>query len=130
MFRLAILGALLVAATAAVVAQRRDVFVTSRDDAAIQYSKGDTADAVTALNRRLEQGSASLEFDQTTGYLRAVLKALNVPIESQMLVFSQTSFQAPLINMHNPRGCGTGSQAGRAVLLDRSEAVAGAATEA
>jgi len=103
MFRLALLGALLVAATAAVVAQRRDVFVTSRDDAAIQYTKGDTADAGTALNRRLEQGSASLEFDQTTGYLRAVLKALNVPIESQMLVFSQTSFQAPLINMHNPR---------------------------
>jgi hypothetical protein len=103
MFRLALLGALLVAATAVVVAQRRDVFVTSRDDAAIQYSKGETADAVTALNRRLEEGSASLEFDETTGYLRSVLKALNVPVESQMLVFSQTSFQAPLINMHNPR---------------------------
>jgi len=103
MFRLALLGALLMAATAVVVAQRRDVFVTSRDDAAIQYSKGETADAVTALNRRLEEGSASLEFDETTGYLRSVLKALNVPVESQMLVFSQTSFQAPLINMHNPR---------------------------
>jgi hypothetical protein len=91
------------AATAVVVAQRRDVFVTSRDDAAIQYSMGETADAVTALNRRLEEGSASLEFDETSGYLRSVLKALNVPVESQMLVFSQTSFQAPLINMHNPR---------------------------
>jgi hypothetical protein len=87
----------------AVVAQRRDVFITSRDDAAIQYSKGETSDAVTALNRRLEDGSSSLTFDESTGYLRSILKALNVPVESQMLVFSQTSFQAPLINMHNPR---------------------------
>ena len=103
MARLVLLGALLVAATAAVVAQRRDVFVTSRDDTAIRYSTAETSDPVTALNRRLEDGSASLAFDESTGYLRAVLKALNVPVESQMLVFSQTSFQAPLINMHNPR---------------------------
>jgi len=101
--RLVVLGALLVAASAAVAAQRRDVFVTSRDDAAIRYSTAETSDPVTALNRRLEDGSASLAFDESTGYLRAVLKALNVPVESQMLVFSQTSFQAPLINMHNPR---------------------------
>jgi hypothetical protein len=103
MTRLVLLGALLVAATAAVVAQRRDVFVTSRDDTAIRYSTAETSDPVTALNRRLAEGSASLAFDESTGYLRAVLKALNVPVESQMLVFSQTSFQAPLINMHNPR---------------------------
>jgi hypothetical protein len=101
--RLVLLGALLVAASVAVVAQRRDVFVTSRDDAAIRYSTGETSDAVTALNQRLEDGKATLTFDESTGYLRSVLKALNVPIESQMLVFSQTSFQAPLINMHNPR---------------------------
>jgi hypothetical protein len=101
--RLAFVGAVLVAASVVVAAQRRDVFVTSRDDAAIQYSKGETADAVTALNRRLEEGTATLTFDESTGYLRSVLKALNVPAESQMLVFSQTSFQAPLINMHNPR---------------------------
>jgi hypothetical protein len=101
--RLVLLGALLVAASVAVVAQRRDVFVTSRDDAAIQYSTGETSDAATALNQRLEDGKATLTFEESTGYLRSVLKALNVPIESQMLVFSQTSFQAPLINMHNPR---------------------------
>ena len=103
MARLVYVGALVAAATVVVVAQRRDVFVTSRDDAAIRYSTADTSDPVTALNRRLEDGSATLTFDDATGYLRSVLKALNVPTESQMLVFSQTSFQAPLINMHNPR---------------------------
>jgi len=86
-----------------VVGQRRDAFVASRDEAAIRYSTGETSDLVTDLNRRLEAGTATLTFDETSGYLRSVLKALNVPIESQMLVFSQTSFQAPLINMHNPR---------------------------
>src|SRR4029079_7460473 len=37
------------------------------------------------------------------GYLRSLLDALNVPVESQALVFSQTSFQAPHINYRNPR---------------------------
>jgi len=95
--------ALLLSVGVTAVAQRRDVFVASRDEAAIRYSTAETSDAVTALNRRLDDGSASLTFDNTSGYLLSVLKALNVPVESQMLVFSQTSFQAPLINMHNPR---------------------------
>src|SRR5262245_56119627 len=101
-FRIGVV-ALLVSAGVTLLAQRRDVFVASRDEPAIRYSTGETSDAVTALNRRLDDGSASLTFDNTSGYLRSVLKALNVPIESQMLVFSQTSFQAPLISMHNPR---------------------------
>ncbi|HEY1303018.1 MAG TPA: hypothetical protein VGF24_05690 [Vicinamibacterales bacterium] len=95
--------ALLLALAVSAVAQRRDVFVASRDEAAIRYSTAETSDAVTALNRHLDEGSLSLTFDNTSGYLLSVLKALNVPVESQMLVFSQTSFQAPLINMHNPR---------------------------
>jgi len=103
MARVALLGALVLTASMVVAAQRRDVFITSRDDAAIRYSAGETSDAVTALNRRLDDGSTSLTFEESTGYLRPILKALNVPAESQMLVFSQTSFQAPLINMHNPR---------------------------
>jgi len=95
--------ALTVCIGATVAGQRRDAFVASRDEAAIRYSTGETSDLVTDLNRRLEAGTATLTFDETSGYLRSVLKALNVPSESQMLVFSQTSFQAPLINMHNPR---------------------------
>jgi len=84
-------------------AQRRDVFLESRDHAAIGYSSAPVSDPVSALDARLEAGTLSLAFDETSGYLRAVLDALGVPVQSQMLVFSQTSFQAPLINMHNPR---------------------------
>jgi hypothetical protein len=96
-----IFGVALAGALAA--AQRRDAFVASRTHPAIQYGIAPAADAVSALNRRLQDGSASLRFDETSGYLRSVLEALNVPVESQALVFSQASLQAPFISMHNPR---------------------------
>jgi hypothetical protein len=89
-------------AVAAVSAQRRDAFVESRDHAAIAYTSGPTDNPVTRLNARLRAG-APLAFDPVSGYLRAVLDALSVPVESQSLVFSQTSFQADRINIHNPR---------------------------
>ena len=88
---------------AAVTAQRRDVFIVTRDHAAIKYSAAPVSTAVTALNRALSGGSKKLAFDPKSGYLKSVLEALDVPVESQALVFSPTSFQAELINMHNPR---------------------------
>lgn len=63
---------------------------------AIQYSKTAPKDAVTALNK-------PLEWDEQFGYLPAVLKALQVPVESQILVFSKTSFQASRITADHPR---------------------------
>ena len=98
---LIVVGAL--AFGAAVAAQRTDAFVASRDHAAIAYSKTPVSDPVSALNRQLVAGTARLTFDPVSGYLRSVLDALNVPIESQTLVFSPTSFQASLVSMHNPR---------------------------
>ncbi len=84
-------------------AQRRYAFSGSRDHPAIAYSSGPTTDAVAALNERLETGAVDLRFEPGSGYLRSVLEVLDVPVESQTLVFSQTSLQAPLINFHNPR---------------------------
>lgn len=92
-----------ICAGAMATAQRRDVFVGSRDHAAIRYSAGETNNAAAALNRRLESGDAKLTFDPANGYLRSLLEALGVPVESQALVFSKTSFQASHINFRNPR---------------------------
>jgi hypothetical protein len=86
-----------------VVAQRRDVFVLSRDHPAIAYSSGATDNAVTQLNDRLRNGKAQLSFGPDNGYLTSLLTAFGISPSSQTLVFSQTSFQASLINMHNPR---------------------------
>ena len=44
-----------------------------------------------------------LEFDEAHGYLRSVLRALGIPVESQVLVFSKTSFQAAAISPEWPR---------------------------
>jgi hypothetical protein len=98
-----VIAVIVFAAGLVVHAQRRDVFVQPRSHPAIAYDRGPVDNPVSRLNQRLEAGSATFAFDQTTGYLRPVLDALDIPVESQTLVFSQTSFQAPLINVKNPR---------------------------
>lgn len=94
---------LLFAMVLAVEAQRRNVFILSRNHPAIAYGSTPTADPVAKLNEQLASGAVRLEFENTTGYLRSVLAALHIPVESQTLVFSQTSLQAPRINVRNPR---------------------------
>lgn len=70
---------------------------------AIGYSSVPPTDPVTELSRKVEQGKVQLAFDPETGYLPAVLKALGIPVESQMAVFSKTSIQAMRIEPSNPR---------------------------
>ncbi len=62
-----------------------------------------SVDPVAVLDGRLKDGSISLTRNGPTGYLTSVLAALDVSVESQMLVFSKTSFQAPRISPQNPR---------------------------
>lgn len=69
----------------------------------INYGSGPAADPVAELQSRLDAGDASLEFDKKTGYLRAVLKALNISASSQVLVKSKTSFQLRKISPRRPR---------------------------
>ena len=78
-------------------------FVPEPDDPAIAYGTRPTTDSIFALNREIEAGRAKLKFDGEQGYLRSVLEALQIPIESQIAVFSKTSVQARLIDPHDPR---------------------------
>lgn len=73
------------------------------DHDAIQYAKGPVHDAVSRLQRRMDAGEVRLKYEDEFGYLRSVLKELNVPVSSQVLVFSKTSFQAPKIAPRTPR---------------------------
>lgn len=70
---------------------------------AIAYSAPATRNPVAALNSRLADGRARLAFDERTGYLRSVLAELDIPIESQIVVFSGASLQGRLITPSNPR---------------------------
>jgi hypothetical protein len=74
-----------------------------RNHPAIRYQQQAPTDAVARLSQRLAAGEITLSFDRENGYLRSVLEALRVPEDSQILVFSKTSFQARKINPGNPR---------------------------
>src|SRR4051794_10343626 len=61
-----------------------------RADLRIDYLAGTTTDLVSRLNEKLKSGAVVLREEPTHGYLRSVLDALGVPVESQVLVFSKT----------------------------------------
>jgi hypothetical protein len=97
--------AAVLAALAIVVlpAQFGDSFVASRDVPQIAYSSAPVANRVSELNDRIRDGRVQLKFDERSGYLRSVLDALQVPVESQIATFAKNSFQAELIERRNPR---------------------------
>ena len=84
-------------------AQRGGMFLGSADDPAIAYSTAPLNNAVTGINKKLQDGTVQLTFQGRSGYLQSALSALDIPVDSQMLVFSQTSFQARRISEANPR---------------------------
>lgn len=107
--RASTLAALALAATAAGPAhlsggQTRAAFLRPLDEhPAIQYGTRPTTDRVATLAAALAGGARLLARDARTGYLRAVLDALDVPQESQLLVFSKTGVQRDYTSPRNPR---------------------------
>jgi hypothetical protein len=77
--------------------------VALRNHPAIAYQTRPVSDAVARLDARLARGETALTFDPVNGYLRSVLRELDVPLASQLLVYSKTSFQASRIGPSNPR---------------------------
>jgi hypothetical protein len=94
---------LALATVALAVAGIDELAILPMDDPAIQYTSGPVHDRVSALQQRLAKGEIKLAHDQEFGYLPSLLKALDVPQSSQVLVFSKTSFQAPKIAPRTPR---------------------------
>jgi len=101
--RFAAAGVLWVAAVVSSSGQGPLTPSAMRNHPAIAYNTTPAHDAVADLSHRIQAGQVTLEYEPVHGYLRSMLKALNVPVESQMLVFSKTSFQAPRISPANPR---------------------------
>jgi len=73
------------------------------DSPPVNYSKSRPTDSVAELEARIAAGRAKLEFQRAHGYLKALLKELEIPISSQSLVFSKTSFQRQWITPRSPR---------------------------
>ncbi len=108
MHRAAVASLVLILAGAGAALERRvslidESRILPSEHPAINYWNGEPTDAVARLQRRLESGAATLDFSGRFGYLPAVLKALDVPVSSQVLVFTKTSFQAVRIVPRIPR---------------------------
>jgi len=84
-------------------AQRGGMFLGSADDPAIRYSTAPLDNVLDDLNQRLQDGSAKLTFEGRSGYLRSVLDLLRLPIDSQLLLYSQGSLQGRLVSPSSPR---------------------------
>ena len=69
----------------------------------IRYSQTQPNNRISRLLERVEKGEVKLEHDERFGYLRALLRELDIPVDSQMLVFSKTSLQRHRIAPRTPR---------------------------
>jgi hypothetical protein len=69
----------------------------------IEYSRSTPDNCVSKLQSRMGSGEMQLEYSDQLGYLPSLLKALDVPVESQLLVFSKTSLQRHRISPRTPR---------------------------
>ena len=69
----------------------------------LNYSTAPLINDIEELINKITDKKVNLEFDDKHGFLPTILKALNIPESSQVLVFSKTSFQKEHIDTQNPR---------------------------
>lgn len=69
----------------------------------VEYGTGTLSDPVSKLNLRLKEQALSLKYSSEWGYLREVLKALDIPESSQLMVYSKTALNPRLVKPGNPR---------------------------
>jgi hypothetical protein len=95
--------AILLGATWAAAAHIEDITYLPNDHPAIRYAQQQPDDAVARLSKRIENGEVKLNYVPGWGYLPALLKQFGLNVDSQVLVFSKTSFQATKISPRAPR---------------------------
>jgi len=98
----AIVGQLVIAMSLATSAQAV-LAVDENERPPISYSQSTPDNCVSKLQARLDRGELQWSHEDGLGYLRPLLAALRVPVESQLLVFSKTSLQRDRISPRFPR---------------------------
>ena len=73
------------------------------ENAPVHYSSSEPDDAFKAQIQILNETPDALDRSSDRTLIRDLLKHLNIPPESQLLVFSKTSFQNSLISPEHPR---------------------------
>lgn len=90
----------------AIAAEPQKVELTSSlpyGPAPINYFSEAERDIIKDLQGRLNNGQMALKLMPHSGYLLDLLQALEIPVESQVLVFSKTSVNQALVKPSSPR---------------------------
>jgi hypothetical protein len=95
-------AAVLLLAHATLAAPSQAQFIPFQDEP-IRYYVDRSEDPVAKVQERIERGEKRLEFDEVNGYLRSVLRELDVPLSSQALVYSRSSLQFRKVSPRTPR---------------------------
>ena len=91
-------------ATAIVATQSRGAFPGTLDQhPAIDYRSGPLSDVVSTLQRDVARGAVTLKHEGRHGFLLSVLEHLDVPVDSQLLLFSKTGIQNAFTGPEHPR---------------------------
>jgi hypothetical protein len=98
-------GLLLGSAAAAPADVNRLATITRYDQEypVVAYSEPATQNRIARLAQQLVEGKVKLAWDPKGGYLRSLLQALEIDVDSQVLVFSRTSLQVEHISARTPR---------------------------
>lgn len=99
----ALLSLIFLAATGFAASTIEETTYVPYDHPAIQYTQQAPNDAIARLQKQIDSGAVKLDYAPGTGYLPALLKQLGINIDSQVLVFSKTSFQSTKISPRAPR---------------------------
>lgn len=73
------------------------------EGAPIHYSTSTPDNPVSRLQSRIGIGEITLAWNEKHGYLPALLQTLDIPVSSQVLVFSKTSLQNDKVGPKTPR---------------------------
>ena len=74
-----------------------------QDYPVIDYSGAAQHNCIARLQDRIVRGEVPLQYEPRWGYLRSILDATGMSIESQVLVYSKTSLQTDWIGADTPR---------------------------
>lgn len=98
-----LLAPLLAGAAALAPAGKVEDVVVSFREAPHNYLQHQPKDRFIKLKERLDKGEVKLDTTDDKAFLTSILRALDIPVSSQMLVFSASSLQSEIINPRNPR---------------------------
>jgi hypothetical protein len=89
--------------SAAPAAETKEPRVVDFKAAPHSYLEAQPKDRFAELQEKVQKGEVKLDTSNDKAFLTSLLEALNIPISSQIMVFSASSLQSEIINPRNPR---------------------------